>query len=157
MISNPVSYVRGLVGTALTWGVLWSALNTLVLFARWLPTPPEYTTRSRMAVSILTNQSVSALIWGCVIGALFSIALTLATAHWPSRKPLGSRRLSWLGAAVGLGLGVSMIRMGSWFEIGAVAVISIASAGVGAILGAIGERAQRKLVADTTVPQIPSA
>ena len=73
MISNPVGYARGLVGTALTWGALWSALNTIALFARWLPTPPEYTTRSQMAVSILTNQSVSALIWGTVLGALFSI------------------------------------------------------------------------------------
>ncbi len=63
MISNPVAYIRGVVGTALMWGVLWSALNTIVLFAQWLPALPEYTTRSRMAVSILTNQSVSALIW----------------------------------------------------------------------------------------------
>lgn len=157
MISNPVSYVRGLVGTALTWGVLWSAFNTLVVFARWLPTPPEGMTRSRMAVSILTNQSVSALIWGTVIGALFSIALTVAAARWPSTQPLGPRRLSWIGAVVGLGLGVSMIRVGSWFEIGGVAVISLASAGVGAFLGSIGERAQRKLVAETMVPQIPSA
>lgn len=157
MISNPVGYARGLVGTALTWGALWSALNTIVLFARWLPTPPENATRSQMAVSILTNQSVGAIIWGTVLGALFSIALTVAAARWPSLLPLGTRRLSWIGAAVGLGLGVSMLRVGSWFEIGAAAVISLASAGVGAFFGSIGERAQRRLVAETTVPQFPSA
>lgn len=157
MISNPVAYIRGVVGTALMWGVLWSALNTIVLFAQWLPTPPEYTTRSRMAVSILTDQSVSALIWGTVLGVLFSVPLTIAVARWPSTQPLGPRRLRWIGAVVGLGLGASVAQVGSWFELAAAAVVSLASAGVGALLGSIAERAQRKLVAETIVPRIPSA
>lgn len=156
ILSNLARYIRGLVGTALTWGVVWSAVNTLVLFAKWLPTPPEYTTRSRMALSILTNQSVSALIWGTVLGAIFSVALTSVAARWPSAAPLGQRRLTWIGAVVGLGLGASVVRVGSWFELGAIAVISLASAGVGALLGAIAERAQRKMLAESIVPRLPS-
>lgn len=156
ILSNLARYIRGLVGTALTWGVVWSAVNTLALFAKWLPNPPEYTTRSRMALSILTNQSVSALIWGTVLGAIFSVALTRVAARWPSAAPLGQRRLTWIGGVVGLGLGASMVRLGSWFELGAIAVISLASAGVGALLGAIAERAQRKMLAESIVPRLPS-
>lgn len=157
MISNPIQYIRGVIGTALTWGALWSALNTIVLFARWLPTPPEDTTRARMALAILTNQSVSAMILGTVLGALFSVTLTIAAARWPSTQPLRPRRLGWVGAVVGLGLGVSMVRMGSWFEVGATAVVALTSAGVGALFGSIAARAQHRLMAETTAPRIPSA
>lgn len=157
MTSNRVDYIRGIVGTALTWGLLWSALNTIMLFARWLPTPPEHISRGRMAVAILANQSVNALLWGTVLGALFSVTLTYAAARWPSERPLDSRRLAWVGAVAGLGLSVSVVHFGSWFEIAATVVISVVSAGVGALLGSIAERAQRKVEAGSTAARIASA
>lgn len=156
MISNRVRYLRGVVGTALTWGALWATLNTIVLFMRWLPAPPEYTTRGRMVVSILTNQSVSALLWGTVLGALFSVAISSGAMRWPSTRPLNTRRLTWVGAVVGLGLGASLVQLGSWFEILGIAALSLASAGVGALLGSIAQRAQRKLAAESTMPRITS-
>lgn len=64
------------------------------------------------AVSMLANQSVSALIWGTILGALFGVALTGVAARWPSVQLFGPRRLRWIGAVVGLGLGASIVRVG---------------------------------------------
>ena len=125
-------FIRGLIGTSLTWGVVWSALNTVVLFARYLPEPPNGATRAQMAVSILSIQSKSALISGCVYGALFALLFAFVARRWPAVDQLRFARLTLVGVVVGFGLPSVVEGFGSFLNIAGIALSASAGAGIGA-------------------------
>jgi hypothetical protein len=165
MLKNPMRFVRGLVGTALTWGVAWSALQTAVLFVRWLPNPPEGVTPSRVAVAILGNQSVRALVWGTVLGALFSCAVAVTAQRWPNRA-LQPGRLARLGGIVGLGLGALLGGAGAAANGSAellvppaIAVVatSLLGAGLGGLLGYLAARSRRTIGGESMRSSLPRA
>lgn len=162
-IMNPMRFVRGLVGAALTWGVAWSALQTAVLFLRWLPNPPEGVSAGRMAVAILGNQSVKALVWGTVLGALFSFAVALTARRWPNRA-LQPGRLARIGGAVGLGLGALLGGAGAWADGNAellvppaiaVAAIAATGAGLGGLLGYLAAKSRQAIGRESTPSSLP--
>lgn len=163
MLKNPMRFVRGLVGTALTWGVAWSALQTAVLFVRRLPNPPEGVTPGRVAVAILGNQSVRALVWGTVLGALFSFAVALMAQRWPNRA-LQPGRLARIGGIVGLGLGALLGGAGAWADGNAellvppaiaVAAIAATGAGLGGLLGYLAAKARQAIGRESTSSSLP--
>jgi hypothetical protein len=138
--------------------MLWAALNTVVLFARFLPVPPSGATRMQMTVSILANQSRSALIWGCVYGALFSVLLAFAARRWPAINHLRAARLTTIGAVIGLALPSVLVGFGSLLNITGIVLSGMAGAGIGALFAQIAAQSRPAAIGDSsTAAQLPSA
>lgn len=154
--TKPFRFARGLLGISLAWGVAWAAFNAAILFVRWLPSPPEGISRERMAFLILTNQSKSALIWGCVYGALFASLLAVVSRRWPAPDQLRIARLTSLGAVVGLALPTVFLGFGSLLNVAAIGLSGVVGAGLGAALATLARRSSVAQVTSSQHTRLPS-
>ena len=95
--------IRGVLGTAVTWGIAWPLLS-LPTFYRFLSDPPPGIGRFDMAVSILTHSTRDAFLMGGACGAVFALVLFAASRRVRSLQAISIPRAALIGAAAGLAI-----------------------------------------------------
>lgn len=112
-----VRRIRGIVGAALIWAVLWLPLGVLAGILRYSLAPPNDLVADITApperppaFPIIADTAVAFMVWGAVVGVLFALVL-IGAERKRTIDELRPRRLAIWGAlsAVGLPLSVSLI------------------------------------------------
>lgn len=156
MQSSRFRFLRGLIGTSLTWGLAWSALNTGLKLARGLLTVPEGESRAERVYVTLRYVTPAAFFWGCLFGIAFSLLVAAAARRWPTAAPLQNARLTAFGALAGLAVSSIAVGFGSLLHLTGIAVCGVIGAGFGAAFAHVARPKASQSIDSSDLSKLPS-
>ena len=107
--------LRGVLGAALIWAVLWIPLGVAVGLVRYARTPPydlitdvNAPPQYPPAFPIVARETLAFMIWGAIVGLFFAVIL-LAAERRRTIHELSTRRFAIWGVVAALGFPVVLI------------------------------------------------